>query len=71
MRRTRRFSPLNNTGSLSKRRFCDLLLAKNMWLLALFRRVIFPVPVILNLFAAVLFVLIFGIFLLSLGSGLR
>lgn len=33
-----------------------------MWLFALFRRVIFPVPVILNRFAAVLFVLIFGIF---------
>jgi hypothetical protein len=38
-------------------------------LLWLARRVIFPVPVILNRFTAVLFVLIFGIFLL--GSWLR
>jgi len=36
-----------------------------MWLLFDFRRVIFPDPVTLNLFAAVLFVLIFGILLLS------
>ena len=36
-----------------------------MWLLFDFRRVIFPDPVTLNLLAAVLFVLIFGILLLS------
>lgn len=39
-------------------------LCRNWWLLWLLRRVIFPVPVILNLFAADLFVLIFGIFFL-------
>lgn len=62
MRRTRLSSPLNSTGSPSRRRRCDLLLLKNMWLLPLLRRVIFPVPVILKRFAADLWVLIFGMF---------
>lgn len=64
------FSPLNNTGSLSSLRFWLPLLLMNMWLLLDFRRVIFPDPVILNRFAAVLLVLIFGIFLSLAGSRL-
>ena len=66
--RMRFCSPWNTSGSDSSRRLADFRLCWNWWLLWVFRRVIFPVPVILNRFAAVLFVLIFGIFLL-LSSG--
>ena len=66
-RRMRFFSPLNSVGSASRRLFCDALLCRNWWLLCDFRRVIFPVPVILNRLAAVLFVFSFGILLLSYG----
>lgn len=51
---------MKSTGSPSSRRRRLWLLLKNMWLLPLLRLVILPVPVILNRFAAVLFVLIFG-----------
>jgi len=64
------FSPLNSVGSCSSRRFRLAFLCRNWWLLCDFRRVIFPVPVILNRFAAVLLVLIFGM-LLSADIGLR
>jgi len=60
-RRMRFCSPWNTTGSSSRRRFLDAPLCRNWWLLCDFRRVIFPVPVILNRFAAVLFVFSFGI----------
>lgn len=57
-------SPWNTSGSSSSRRLRDAFLCRNWWLLCVLRRVIFPVPVILNRFAAVLLVLIFGIALL-------
>jgi len=56
-------SPLKISGSCSRRRFSEAPLCKNWWLLWDFRRVILPVPVILNLLTAVLFVFSFGIFL--------
>lgn len=55
-------SPEASVGSCSSRRFWDALLCRNWWLLYAFRRVILPLPVILNRFAAVLFVLSFDIF---------
>jgi len=64
-RRIRFCSPRNTSGSCSSLRFRDAILCRNWWLLNDFRRVIFPVPVILNRLTAVLFVLIFGIFLLA------
>jgi len=57
-------SPRNTSGSCSNLLLREDILCRNWWLLNDFRRVIFPVPVILNRLTAVLFVLIFGIFLL-------
>ena len=72
MRFTRFFSPLKSSGSDSSRLFCDPLLCRNWWLLYDFRRVIFPDPVTLNRFEAVLFVFSFDFFgMLFLRSRLR
>ncbi len=64
-RRIRFCSPWNTSGSSSNLLFREAFLCRNWWLLNDFRRVILPVPVILNRLTAVLFVLIFGIFLLT------
>src|SRR5579862_4173897 len=65
MRFTRFCSPLKRVGSSSRRRFSEPPLCRNWWLLCDRRRVIFPVPVTLNRFAAVLFVFNFGILLFT------